>query len=135
MIAAAVSLLPALAYAQSSPAPDLGGSVVQLLLGLAAVIAMLFASLWVLKRLSAPRGHAAGLLRLVSGISVGARERVVVVEVGGSWLVLGVAPGRVSALAELPRGEIAAQVSHDASPAPFAGWLKQMVDRRNAQRP
>ena len=33
---------------------------------------------------------------------VGQRERVVVVEVGGSWLVLGVAPGQVRALHTLP---------------------------------
>ncbi|MBL8489779.1 MAG: flagellar biosynthesis protein FliO, partial [Rhodocyclaceae bacterium] len=33
-----------------------------MLAGLAVVIALLFASLWLLKRLSAPRGPAGGLL-------------------------------------------------------------------------
>ena len=39
-------------------------------------------------------------------IGVGARERVVLVEVEGTWLVLGVAQGRVSLLHSLPRGTL-----------------------------
>lgn len=110
---------------------DLGGSVVQLLLGLALVLALLFASLWLLKRLAAPRGEAAGLMRIVAGTAVGARERVVVVEVGTTWLVLGVAPGRVSALAEMPRATLPPQAEMP-QPKDFAARLRQLLDRRNA---
>ena len=130
-----VVLLPTVARAQAAPAQDIGGSLLQLVFGLGAVIALLFASLWLLKRLSAPRGEAAGLMRVVSGIAVGARERVVVVEVGGNWLVLGVAPGRVTALAEMPRGQVPptpAVTGAPAAPRDFAGRLRQMLDRRNA---
>jgi flagellar protein FliO/FliZ len=122
--------LPALAHAQAAPAQDLGGSVFQLFFGLAAVIALLLGSLWLLKRLSAPRGEAAGLMRVVAGTAVGARERVVVLEVGGTWLVLGVAPGRVSALAELPRGTLPAAPADESRD--FAGRLRQMFERRHA---
>lgn len=124
-------LLPCQALAQAVPAgQDVGGSLVQLLGGLAVVLALLFATLWVLKRLAAPRGEAAGLLRVVAGTAVGARERVVVVEVAGSWLVLGVAPGRVTALAELPRGTLPPPAEAGQG-KDFAGWLKQMMDRRH----
>jgi flagellar protein FliO/FliZ len=125
------ALLPGWAQAQAAPAQDLGGSVFQLLSGLAIVIALLLASLWLLKRLSAPRGEAAGLMRVVAGTAVGPRERVVVLEIGSSWLVLGVAPGRVSALAELPRGKLPdTPTSGDGKD--FAGRLRQMIDRRDA---
>lgn len=116
------------ADAQAAPAQDLGSSVFQLLFGLAVVIALVFASLWLLKKLSAPRGEAAGLLRVVAGTAVGPRERVVIVEVGGSWLVLGVAPGRITALADLPRGE-SPQAPAPTQGADFAGRLRQMIDR------
>jgi flagellar protein FliO/FliZ len=122
---------PKLAAAQAAAPPELGGSLLQLLLGLGVVLLLLFASLYLLKRLAAPRGAAAGLLRVVAGTAVGARERVVVVEVGETWLVLGVAPGRVTPLTQLPRQEMPA-----APPPPgkdFAGWLTQMMDRRNAR--
>ena len=75
------------------------------------------------KRLSAPRGDAAGLLRIVAGTAVGPRERVVVVEVGDTWLVLGVAPGQVSALAEIPRARPAAAAERAA-----AEGLRQLAE-------
>jgi flagellar protein FliO/FliZ len=130
-LVASAALLPALAYGQAAqPAADVGGSIVQLLLGLAVVIALLFASLWFLKRLSAPRGEAAGLIRVVAGTAVGPRERVVVLEVGGTWMVLGVAPGQVSALAEIPRNSIPNPPARP--PQDFAGWLRRRLNRAHA---
>ncbi len=130
---APIILAPAVARAQATAsATDLGGSVVQLVLGLAVVIAMLFASLWLLKRLSAPRGEAAGLIRVVAGTAVGPRERVVILEVGGTWMVLGVAPGQVSALAEIPRINPPAQP--DPTPADdLPGWLHRLLGRPHAR--
>ncbi len=122
---------PRLAAAQAAAAPELGGSLLQMLLGLGVVLLLLFASLYLLKRLAAPRGAAAGLLRIVAGTAVGTRERVVVVEVGDTWLVLGVAPGRVTPLTQLPRQEVPA--AHALPGKNFAGWLQQVMDRRNAR--
>jgi flagellar protein FliO/FliZ len=131
---ASAALLPALAHGQAAAAPaaDVGGSIVQMLLGLAVVIALLFASLWLLKRLSAPRGEAAGLIRVVAGTAVGPRERVVVLEVGGTWMVLGVAPGQVSALAEIPRINIPAQ-PNTPPPGKLAGRLRSLFGGPHAR--
>lgn len=131
-IFALAALLPTAASAQTSAPPaDLGGSIVQLVLGLAVVIALLFASLWLLKRISAPRGEAAGLIRVIAGTAVGPRERVVILEVGSTWMVLGVAPGQVSALAEIPRINLAPR-SNSAPTGSAAGWLQRILDRRHA---
>lgn len=123
------------ASAQATPAApvaDLGGSLWQLILGLAIVLMLLIGSLWLLKRLVAQRGQSAGLLRVVAGTAVGTRERVVIVEVGSTWLVLGVAPGRVSALAEIPRQSAGTQPeSGPASPGEsFPDWLRKLTQRR-----
>jgi flagellar protein FliO/FliZ len=117
---------------QGAPAADLGGSLWQLFFGLAVVLALMIGSLWVLKKLVAQRGENAGLLRVVAGTAVGTRERVVIVEVGGTWLVLGVAPGRVSALAEVPRQAVAAQAASPGSSSGegFPDWLRKLTQRR-----
>ena len=99
-------LLPTSGGIHAAEAPAVAASFGQVLLGLGVVVAMLLASLWLLKRLSAPRGGA-GALKVLGATPVGPRERVVLVEVAGKVLVLGVAPGRVNALhsfdaAELP---------------------------------
>ncbi|MCX8018521.1 MAG: flagellar biosynthetic protein FliO [Rhodocyclaceae bacterium] len=93
----------------ASPSPDLGASAVQMVLGLLVVLALLIGALWLIKRLGQPRGPAAGLMRVVAGVAVGSRERVVILELGKSWLVLGVAPGQVTTLAEIPRQEVPAE--------------------------
>jgi flagellar protein FliO/FliZ len=117
--------------AQAVSPADPGGSLWQLFLGLALVLALVLGSLWVLKKLVTPRGEGAGLLRVIAGTAVGTRERVVIVEVGSTWLVLGVAPGRVSALAEVPRQSAATQAT---GPAPsgqgFPDWLRKLTPRR-----
>jgi flagellar protein FliO/FliZ len=122
------------AFAQAPQAPaaaDLGGSMWQMFFGLALVLALMVGSLWILKKLVAPRGENAGLLRVIAGTAVGARERVVIVEVGSTWLVLGVAPGRVSALAEVPRQ--AGGTPQAAAPSPgegFPDWLRKVTQRK-----
>jgi flagellar protein FliO/FliZ len=52
---------------------------------------------WLVRRWM-PQGAQAGLVRVVGAISVGPRERVVVVEVDNTWLVLGVGGGQVRPL-------------------------------------
>lgn len=126
---------PLCAQAQSgSAAIDAGGSLLQVMASLVMVLALLFGTLYLLKKLSMPRGAANSLLRVVAGTAVGARERVVVVEVGETWLVLGVAPGQISALHQLPRQSIApaAETETGAPGKDFAGWLKQVMERHNA---
>jgi flagellar protein FliO/FliZ len=130
-LALAVAVSPAPTFAQTAATADLGGSALQLFLSLALIFALLGGSLWLLKRLSAPRGTAGGLMKVVAATAVGTRERVVVLEVGSTWLVLGVAPGRVSALAEVPRQPLPAAPAGEPHDAP--AWLKQLVGRRHAR--
>ncbi len=89
--------------AVAAPAPNIGGNLLQLIVGLAVVLALMVGALWLIKQLTQRRGAASGLLKVVTATAVGPRERVVIVEVGSTWLVLGVAPGRVTPLAEVPR--------------------------------
>lgn len=71
-------------------------------LGLAVVIALIFVCSALLKRFGPYKRIAGRSLRVVSSQAVGQRERVVVVEIEDTWLVLGVAPGRVNTLHTLP---------------------------------
>ncbi len=68
-------------------------------LGLTLVLGLLLVIAWVLRRLRPGRRSAPLALSLKGQLSVGPKEKVVVVDIEGDWLVLGVAPGRVSLLA------------------------------------
>jgi len=126
----AIAAAPA---AASSPVVT-AGSVVQVVLGLAAVLALVVAVAWLLKRFSSFGASGSRLIRVVGSAAVGQRERIVVVEVGATWLLVGVAPGQVRTLHTMPRNESA--LAGDASvPAPadagFATWLRRMTEKRN----
>lgn len=84
--------------------------------GLAVVIGLIFAFAWVARRFGLQASGSNRVLKVVSSAMVGQRERVVVVEIGDSWLVLGVAAGQVSALHTMPAGKLP-----DAAVTPFAG--------------
>lgn len=129
------TLTPPAPAAAPAAAPDLASSLGQMAFGLAVVIVLLFASLWLLRRLSAPRGSGAAL-KVLGAAAVGPRERVVLVEVGQDVLVLGVAPGQVTKLHELSTAALAAALAatpaaaQASSPPAFAAWLKQATERR-----
>lgn len=121
------------AQSTSAALPSSSGSVFTMLLGLSAVLALLAAVAWLFKRFGLSQslaGNAAA--KVVGGVSVGTRERVMVIEVGEQWIVVGVAPGRVNALATMPRQTLAAAPAAASGNGPaFATWLKHTMDKRN----
>lgn len=74
-------------------------------LGLIVVIALIFACSALLKRFGPYKNRGTRSLDIIASQSLGPRERVVVVEVEDTWLVLGVAPNSVNTLHSMPAGE------------------------------
>ena len=73
--------------------------------GLVLILLLIFGMAWLFKRHGQFSLGGKGPVSLVGGASVGPRERVVVVNVEGTRLVLGVAPGQVRTLHVLGRDE------------------------------
>ncbi|MCL7929289.1 flagellar biosynthetic protein FliO [Halomonas llamarensis] len=68
---------------------------------LALVVATIFLCSALLKRWTRQGSHQNVNLNVVGSTAVGNRERVVIVDVEGTWLVLGVGNGHISKLHEL----------------------------------
>ncbi|MCC8402223.1 flagellar biosynthetic protein FliO [Paraburkholderia sp. MMS20-SJTN17] len=108
-----------------SAVPALGvGAVLQTFVGLAVVLALVFGCAWLARRFGLQPGQRGGLVKTVGGASLGGKERVAVVEIGDTWLVLGTAPGNVRLLHTMPAGSAAADTV-GASPAPLSGTFGQ----------
>lgn len=121
------------------------GSILKMVMGLAVVLGVMALISWGVKRVLPNATNQQSALKVVAGVSVGSRERVVVLEVADRWLVVGVAQGQVSAIANLevgsdqlgesvalsaikeqPDHEAVAHATH-ANPIvkPFSEWLKK----------
>jgi flagellar biosynthetic protein FliO len=71
------------------------------LAALAVVVALLMVLPWFFRKVMGRKVFGGSVAKIVGGVSLGTRERLLVVEVGGRWIVVGVAPGRVNALANI----------------------------------
>ena len=87
--------------------PALGvGAVLQTIVGLLIVIGLVFGCAWLARRFGLQPGNRGGLVKTIGGASLGGKERVAVVEIGDTWLVLGAAPGNVRLLHTMPAGSV-----------------------------
>ncbi len=130
LLLALLAAAPAIAATATAPAASSG--LFQVLFGLIAVLGLMGGAAWLLKRIGGARVAGNNTVRIVGGVSVGTRERVIVVEIADQWIVVGVAQGQVNALATLPRQEAAPSSDTTANGAPnFASWLKKTMDKRN----
>lgn len=80
------------------PTGDLTSAALRMVLGLAVVLALLGATAWVSRRFRVGAGLRGGLIEVVSGLSLGARERVVLLRVGGDQVLVGVTPSGMRTL-------------------------------------
>lgn len=108
----AAALLPVTAFAAagaggngSAAAPELlsnpalgAGYLLQLVIGLVVVLAGIAALAWLMRRVTRFQSAAGDRLRVLGGLSVGARERVVLIQAGEEQLLVGVASGQVRML-------------------------------------
>ncbi|MGM0413030.1 MAG: flagellar biosynthetic protein FliO [Pseudomonadota bacterium] len=99
------ALLPSTVLAEEAGSnvmePLAGGRVVEIFLGLFAVLVFIGVVAWLVRRMPGLTRSGDGSMRIVSGLPVGQRERIILVEVGDEQLVVGVAPGRVELLHHL----------------------------------
>src|SRR3989338_4943474 len=92
------------AYTPPPPAVS-SGSIVQIIFSLLLVLAAIVLVAWLLKRMNVAQQGSGHLLKVLGGVSIGQRERIVLVEVKDTWLVVGVGPGQIRTLHTLQKAE------------------------------
>lgn len=112
-----------------STAPVSSGGVWQVFLGLAVVLAVIAGAAWLIKRFVPGQVGAGGVLKLVGGVMVGPKERLVLVEVGETWLLLGVTAGQVNALHTMPKPQHIETEAEPFNDHAFPVWLKRAMQR------
>lgn len=78
--------------------PAMAGNLIRTTLGLLVVLLLIGAAAWGFKRFGNVHVGAQGRMKIIGGISLGTRERAVLIQIGEQQLVVGVAPGRVQTL-------------------------------------
>lgn len=78
--------------------PVNAGTVLNVVVGLVIVLLLIGLVAWIVRHSGRLQSSVSGEMRILAGLSMGSRERVVLLQVGSTQLVLGVAPGRIVTL-------------------------------------
>jgi len=107
---------------------NMAGNLIQTTLGLLVVLLVIAAAAWAFKRFGNVHVGAQGRMKIIGGISLGTRERAVLLQVGDQQLVIGVSPGRVQTLHVLDKPVLAEE--SPVNTASFSSRLQTAILNR-----
>lgn len=107
------------------------GDMLHWSMGLLIVLGLFFLCVWGMRKLSGVTGGDAGKMRVVGGLSLGMREKVILLQVGKKQLVLGVTPGRIDALHVLEGDDCLNIETSPTMDAGFGAILKKVMKGRS----
>ncbi len=115
---------------QLSSSPEVMASLVKVAVGLFLVVIAIFASAWFYRRFGQQVGVSSQSLKLIGGISLGNRERVVLMKVGDQQILLGITPGQIQKLHVLEH-PIECQIDVEKFKRPFVQQLNQYLKKKS----
>lgn len=105
------------------------GEVLRMVLALGLVLGAIALVAWLLRRVNGLQRGVNSNLQILEGISLGTRERAVLVQVGEQQLLLGICPGQIQTLHVL---ETPVPVSRHPSKSPFVQHLHKALEKGEA---
>ena len=117
--------------AASTAAPVGAGGLASVTLALLVVLAAIFAVAWVARRVRGIGNRVGNAIDVLADIPLGPKERAVLLKVGAEQVLIGVAPGRVSALHVLREPVEVAKPATATAPAAvsFGALLKRSLGK------
>ena len=93
-------------------------------LGLVIVLSVFFACVWIMRKTGSFVITSKASMKVISGVSLGVREKLVLVQVGNKQLVLAVTPGKIDKLLVLEGDE---QLQQDDMEKPSESEFSQQL--------
>lgn len=111
--------------------PDQGSYLLQVLFGLIFVLGLVFAAAWLMRRVGQGTFTAGNQMKVLAALPLGTRERVVLLDVGGQQLLLGITATTINTLHTFDEPVIS--VTDKAPAADFASKIREVMARGKAK--
>jgi flagellar protein FliO/FliZ len=105
--------------------PDTSDQLIQVTLALALVVGVIYGAAWLFKRSKVLSPSSGIPMRILSVLPMGVKEKIILVEVGGKQLLLGMTPHQINTLATFDEPIVDASLNNDK---PFSYRLKEMLN-------
>ena len=128
-----LTLMPGWALAEGEATllePMSSPYLLKLTAGLVLVVVAIFVLAWLVKKFNLTQQSSHGLIRIIAGLSIGTRDRIVLLQVGEEQILVGLTPGRIAKLHTLEH-PLQAPDSIPASGS-FASKLNRIMNDREA---
>ncbi|CDL82160.1 flagellar biosynthetic protein FliO [Xenorhabdus cabanillasii] len=117
----------------NAPSLSAGQTFIQVSSALGGILLLIFFITWLIRRLglSPARNKNHRLLNVKASCSLGPKERIVVVEIENSWLVLGVTSQQINVLHQLPVPSDNTEKETVLKTFPFGQLLKNTLQQKS----
>lgn len=100
-------LLISSAIAAETTSSEISSSVyLQAFLSLIFILGILFFATWILRKVSGGKGFGNQKIKVIGGVALSPREKIVLLQISDECLVIGVVPGQIRTLHKLPLEKI-----------------------------
>jgi flagellar protein FliO/FliZ len=105
--------------------------LIKLSFGLLVVVGLVFFLAWLVRKMQLVQSSNHGLIKIVSAISVGQRERIALIQVGEEQLLIGLTPGRIDKLHTLQK-TIQTDVKSTPASSSFQQKFQQLLNKEKS---
>ena len=102
--------------------------------GLLIVLAFIFVTLFILKKMGFTGYHLDGPIKVLHGVQVGQKEKIILVEVGDEQILVGVTPGELTKLHKLKKKVDIDLSKSQKSPPNFKNLITSMLDKNETTK-
>ena len=106
--------------------PDSADQLLQVTLALALVVGLIYGVAWLIRRNKGFAPSAGIPMKTLSVLPMGVKEKIVLVEVGGKQLLLGMTPSNINTLATFDEPIVDPTLGNDK---PFSSRLKDLLNQ------
>jgi len=130
-IATAFAFCCVTAHAAEATDTAASGSLIQITLSLLLVVGLLIGLSVVFKKFGMNRINSPLPFKVIGAVTIGNNQRLMVIEVGDEWIVLGVTPQQISTITSMPRQET---VTGSNAKVNFSAWMQSALEKYHAKK-
>jgi len=120
--------MPCIASAAEAVVANTSPNLVRIVVSLVLVVGILIVLAVTFKKFGFNQLHSTLPVKIIGAVSVGNNQRIMVIEAGDEWIVLGVTPQNISTITRMPRQEGDSTVSGIDKPN-VPGWMQSAVGK------
>jgi flagellar protein FliO/FliZ len=121
--------------AAETPDPASSGSLIQITLSLLLVVGLLIGLSVVFKKFGMNRITSQLPFKVIGAMAIGNNQRLMVIEVGEEWIVLGVTPQQITTITSMPRQESTKGSGGGDPKVNFSAWMQSALEKYHAKKP